>query len=415
MKKNVHEIEITIEGKEWETVLDKAFKKRNKDVKIDGFRKGAASKEVYIKKFGIESLYMDAVDMAVEPAYKKLLDDNKDLVPVIEPSLDVKNIDKDKVVFKFTIVTKPEIKLGAYTKLGIKKDAVKVTKEEINNEIDNLRTRFAEIVVKKDGAVKQKDTAVINFKGYVDGKELEGGSGENYPLEIGSHTFIPGFEEAVEGMKVNEEKSIDLKFPEDYVPDLAGKDVKFDVKVVEIKERVLPEVNEDLFKDLGFDDVKTKEEFEAKIKSQLEDAKKAQAEDAYAEKCLDKAANNMKVDLNDEIISDEVHRMIHQFEEQLRSQGLTLEQYHQFTNTTHEDLHKQMEGEATKRVKYRYLLEAVIDEEKIEVTDKEAEEKAEEMAKNYGMEKDEFIKAYGSLEFIKYDMKMRKAIEMVQA
>ena len=415
MKKNVHEIEITIEGKEWENILDKSFKKRNKDVKIDGFRKGTAPKDVYIKKFGIESLYMDAVDMAVEPAYKKLLEENKELVPVIEPALDVKNIDKDKVVFKFTIVTKPEIKLGEYTKLGIKKDSVKVTKEEIKEEIDNLRTRFAEIVVKKDGVVNQKDTAVINFKGYVDGKELEGGSGENYPLEIGSHTFIPGFEEAVEGMKVDEEKSIDLKFPEDYVPDLAGKDVKFDVKVVEIKERVLPEINEDLFKDLGFEDVKTEEEFEAKIKSQLEESKKAQVEDAYAEKCLDKAANNMKVDLNEEIIDDEVHRMIHQFEDQLKTQGLNIEQYYQFTNTTHEDLHKQMEGKATKRVKYRYLLEAVIDAEKIEISDKEADKKAEEMAKDYGMEKDEFIKAYGSLEFIKYDMKMRKAIEIVQA
>lgn len=414
MKKNVHEIEITIEGKEWETILDKSFKKKNKDVKIDGFRKGTAPKDVFIKKFGIESLYMDAVDMAVESAYKKALDESN-VTPVIEPALDVKTIDKDKVVFKFTIISKPEIKLGDYTKLGIKKEEAKVSKKEVEQEIDNLRTRFAEIVVKKDGVVNDKDTAVINFKGYVDGKELEGGSGENYPLEIGSNTFIPGFEENVKGMKVNEEKSIDLKFPDNYVPDLAGKAVKFDVKVVEIKERVLPEINEDLYKDLGFEDVKTKEEFEAKIKSQLEESKEHQNEEAYAEKCLDKAASNMTVDLNEEIIDDEVHRMMHQFEEQLKTQGLNIEQYYQFTNTTHEDLHKQMEPEATKRVRYRYLLEAVIDEEKIEVTDKEAEDKAEEMAKDYGMTKLEFIEAYGNIEFIKYDMKMRKAIEIVQA
>lgn len=414
MKKNVHEIEITIEGKEWETILDKSFKKKNKDVKIDGFRKGNAPKDVYIKKFGIESLYMDAVDMAVEPAYKKALE-NQNLIPVIEPSLDVKTIDKDKVVFKFTIITKPEIKLGDYTKLGVKKDEVKVTKKEIEEEIDSLRTRFAEIVVKKEGTVNEKDTAVINFKGYVDGKELEGGSGENYPLEIGSHTFIPGFEEALIGMKVNEEKTIDLKFPDNYVADLAGKDVKFEVKVLEIKERVLPEINEDLYKDLGFDDVKTKEELEAKIKSQLEESKKARIEEEYAEKCLDKAASNMKIDLNEEIIDDEVHRMIHQFENQLKNQGLNIEQYYQFTNTTHEDLHKQMEGEATKRIKYRFLLEAVIDAEKIEVTDKDAEAKADEMAKDYGMTKEEFIEAYGNIEYIKYDMKMRKAIEIIQA
>ncbi len=414
MKKNVHEIEITIEGKEWETILDKSFKKKNKDVKIDGFRKGNAPKDVYIKKFGIESLYMDAVDMAVEPAYKKALE-NENLIPVIEPALDVKTIDKDKVVFKFTIITKPEIKLGDYTKLGVKKDEVKVTKKEIEEEIDSLRTRFAEIVVKKEGTVNEKDTAVINFKGYVDGKELEGGSGENYPLEIGSHTFIPGFEEALIGMKVNEEKTIDLKFPDNYVADLAGKDVKFEVKVLEIKERVLPEINEDLYKDLGFDDIKTKEELEAKIKSQLEESKKARIEEEYAEKCLDKAASNMKIDLNEEIIDDEVHRMIHQFENQLKNQGLNIEQYYQFTNTTHEDLHKQMEGEATKRIKYRFLLEAVIDAEKIEVTDKDAEAKADEMAKDYGMTKEEFIEAYGNIEYIKYDMKMRKAIEIIQA
>ena len=414
MKKNVHEIEITVEGKEWESILDKVFKKKIKDVKIDGFRKGCVPKDVYMKKIGIETLFMDAVDAAVDPAYKKVLEENK-LSPIIEPKLDVKEIDKDKVKFVFTITEKPEIELGAYTKLGIKKEAVKVTKKEIDEEIDNLRTRFAEIVVKKDGVVKTKDTAVIKFKGYVDGKELEGGTGENYPLEIGSHTFIPGFEEAVEGMKVDEEKTIDLKFPDDYVKELAGKKVKFDVKVVEIKERVLPKIDKDLFEDLGYKDVKTKEEFEEKVKSNLEESKKAKIDEEYAEKCLDKAADNMKVDLNEEIIDDEVHHMMHNFEHQLSHQGLNLEQYYEFTKTTHEDLHKQMEPEAIKRIKYRYLLEEVIDKEKIEVSDKDAEKEAETMAKNYGMKKDEFIENYGGLDFIKYDMKMRKAIDIVKA
>ena len=414
MKKNVHEIEVTIDGKEWESILDKVFKKKVKDVKIDGFRKGSVPKDVFIKKMGIETLFMDAVDMAVEPAYKKVLDENK-LVPVIEPKLDVKHIDKDKVTFMFTITEKPEIKLGAYTKLGIKKDAVKVTKKEIDEEIDSLRTRFAEIVVKKDGVVKATDTAVIDFKGYVDGKELDGGTGKNYPLEIGSNTFIPGFEDAVKGMKINEEKTIDLKFPDNYVPELAGKPVKFDVKVVEIKERVLPEIDKDLFEDLGFKDVKTKEEFEAKIKSQLEERKQAEVDEQYAEKCLDKAAENMKLDLDEEIIDDEVHRMMHNFEHQLSHQGLNLEQYYEFTKTTHEDLHKQMEPEAIKRVKYRYLLEEIIDKEKIEVSDKDAEKEAETMANNYGMKKDEFVASYGGIDFIKYDMKMRKAIDIVKA
>lgn len=414
MKKNVKEIEITVEGKDWEEILDKAFKKKSKDIKVDGFRKGAVPKDVYIKKFGLESLFMDAVDMAVEGAYKKAMEDSA-LVPVIEPSLDVKDINAEKVVFNFTIVTKPEIKLGDYKNLKIKKDSIKVTKEEIIAEIDSLRSKYAEIVVKTAGKVETGDTAVINFKGIVDGKELEGGTGENYPLEIGSNTFIPGFEDQVKGMKLNEEKDINLKFPKDYVADLADKDVTFTVKVVEIKERVLPEINEELFKDLGYEDIKTKEEFEKIIEETLEETKKTQAEDAYSEKCLDKAAENMTVDINEEILDDEIHRMIHQFEDQLKTQGLNIEQYYQFSGSSHEDLHKQMEGEATKRIKYRYLLEEVIEKEKIEVSDEDANKQAEEMAANYGMEKDELIKAYGSLEFIKYDMKMRKAIEIVQA
>ena len=218
-------------------------------------------------------------------------------------------------------------------------------------------------------------------------------------------------------MKVDEEKTIDLKFPDDYVKELAGKKVKFDVKVVEIKERVLPKIDKDLFEDLGYKDVKTKEEFEEKVKSNLEESKKNKIDEEYAEKCIDKAADNMKVDLNEEIVDDEVHHMMHNFEHQLSHQGLNLEQYYEFTKTTHEDLHKQMEPEAIKRIKeeLKDRVEVLNDKEKIEVSDKDAEKEAETMAKNYGMKKDEFIESYGGIDFIKYDMKMRKAIDIVKA
>ena len=413
--KNVKEIEIKVEGKDWESCLDKSFKKKIKEVKVDGFRKGACPKDVYIKKFGIESLYMDAIDLAVEIAYEKCMKDNE-LVPVIEPKLDVKTIDEKSVTFQFTIITKPEIKLGEYKNLKIKKETAKVSKEEIDEEIEALRMKFAEITVKdKKEKIEEKDTAVINFKGYVDGKELEGGSGENFPLEIGSNTFIPGFESGLVGLKTGDKKTLELKFPEGYAQDLGGKDVKFDVEVMEVKTKVLPEMNKDFFEDLGYEKVTNEEELRSEVEKIIKERKEKDIEDAYLEECLQKASDNMTVELNKEIIDDEVHRMIHQFEDQLKMQGLTLEQYTQFTGVDHEKLHEQMEPEATKRVKYRYLLEEVADKEKIEFSDSEAEAKASEMAENYGITKEELLEAYGSLEVVKYDMKMREAMEIIRA
>ncbi|MBR5662625.1 MAG: trigger factor [Bacilli bacterium] len=414
MAKNVKEIEIKLEGKEWETCLDKAFKKKNKDTKIDGFRKGQAPKDMFIKKFGIESLYMEAVDFAIDAAYKKALDDAK-VIPVIEPKLDVKNIDEKSVTFMFTIITKPEVKLGEYKKLGIKKEKAKATKAEIDAEVEALRTQCAEIVVKGEKEkVAEKDTAVIDFEGFVDGKPLEGGKGENFPLEIGSHSFIPGFEEGLVGMKSGETKELNLEFPKDYVKDLAGKKVKFNVTVHEIKTRKLPELGEEFYKDLGYEDMKTEEEFRKEVENVLVERKQRELDDKFLDECLEKAANNMKVDINDEIIDDEIHRMIHEVEHKLQMQGLTIDQYYEFTGLTHEKMHEQMHDEAVKRIKYRYLIESVADAEKIDFTQKEVDAKADEMAKNYGVTKEELLKAYGSDEVVKYDMKMHKALEIIK-
>lgn len=412
--KNVHEIEIKIEGKEWDECLDKSFKKKIKDVKVDGFRKGACPKDVYLKKFGKESLYMDAVDQAIEIAYEKCMEENN-LIPVIQPTLDVKNIDENAVTLSFKIITKPEIKLGAYKDLKIKKETVEVSNKEIEEEIEKLRENFAEIKVKEDKEkIAEHDTAVINFKGYVDGKELEGGSGENFPLEIGSNTFIPGFESGLIDLKKGDKKTLDLQFPADYAKDLSGKDVKFEVEVMEVKTRVLPEIDQAFFEDLGYDKVTNEEELKKEVEKLIKERKENDLEDKYLEECLQKAADNMTLELNEEIIDDEVHRMIHQFEEQLKMQGLSLDQYREFTGVDHEALHKQMEPEATKRVKYRYLLEEVANVEKIDFTDKEVEKKSQEMAENYGITKEELLEAYGSLDIIKYDMKMREAMEIIR-
>ena len=413
MKKNVHEIEITIEGKKWTDCLDAAFNKKRKDIKLDGFRKGSVPKDIYLKKVGVESLYMDAIDAAVGIAYKEALDKEK-LIPVIEPKMDVTNVSKDAVTFKFVIVTKPEIKLGEYKNLGVKKDDNKVSKKELDEEIKALQTRCAEIVPKEKGKAENGDTAVIDFIGYVDGQELEGGKGENYPLELGSNTFIPGFEDAVVGMEIGTEKSVDLRFPENYTENLKNKDVTFKIKLQGLKQRILPEINEEFFKDLGYDDVKTKEEFTKKVETEIKERKAKTIEDKYLNDCLDKAAANMKVDLNDEIIDDEVHHMIHQFEDQLRMQGLNLEQYMEFTGETHEDLHKKMEKEAAKRVQYRYLLEEVIEKEKIEVSDKDAKEEVKKLAKEYSMKPEEVETQIGGLEMIKYDLKMRRAMDIIK-
>ena len=410
--KNVHVKEVEIKDAEWTKILDAAFEKRNKDLKVDGFRKGKCPKNIYMQKFGVESLFMDAIDVAGGKAYTDLLKESE-LIPVCEPKMDIKEIDKNHVIFEFTIITKPEVKLGKYKDLGIKKDTVKVTKAEIEEEVARISSRLAEIVVKENGKVVEGNTAVIDFVGYVDGKELEGGNGANYPLEIGSHTFIPGFEEGIIGMEVGEEKELNLTFPESYTPELANKDVKFQVVVREIKERVLPELNKDFYEDLGYKDIETEEQFKAEVKKELTARKEEEVKNKYVDEVLEAASKNLKVEINPEIIEEEVSRMISQFAEQMRMQGISLDQYFQFTGSNEADMRKQMEPEATKRVTYRYLIEEVAEAEKIEVSDDEANEEADKYAEGYGISKEEFLSHFGGLDVVKYDIKMRKALEIL--
>ena len=410
--KNVKKIEIKLE-KEWVDALDTVFKKKNKEVKIDGFRKGTASKDIYLKHFGIESLYADAIDACISVAYKKALEENK-LVPVIEPSVDVTGISDTNVIFEFTIITKPEVTLGEYKNLKVKKGEVKVTDEEIDHEIEHMRSHMADVVVKENGEVVLGDTAVISFTGVVDGKEVEGAKGENYPLEIGSHSFIPGFEEGVVGMKVGETKELNLKFPENYVEDLKGKDVTFTVTVNEVKMRVLPEINKEFFEDLGYEDVKDEKGLREKVKEELTHEKEHNEEDIFMDKVLEAAAKNMKIEINPEIIDDEVHRMINQYAEQLKMQGMDFNEFLKITGTKEEDLHKQMEPEAEKRVKYRFMLEAIAEKEDLKFTKEEVEARASEIATSYGVNKEEILKSFGSMEVIEYDMKMHKALEILK-
>ncbi len=410
---NVKKIVKEYNGEVWTKAIGSAYDKIKKDVTVDGFRKGMVPFEMFVSKNGVEPLYNDAIDILLTTEYKKVFDELKE-IPVVQPSIDIKNISKDAISIEYTFISSPEVKLGAYKNLGIKKETAKVTAKEVKEEIEKLQAKYAEIQVKETGKVENGNTVVIDFEGFLNGKPFEGGKAENYPLEIGSHTFIPGFEEGLIGMSTGEEKDLNLTFPENYTEELKGKDVTFKVKVNIIKEKVLPEINEDFFKDLGYDDVKTKEELEAKIKEQIKTRKETDIENKYIDECLEAATSNMKVEINPEIIDDEIHRMIDQMSEQLKMNGITLEQYMQFTGMTHEDLRKQYEEMATKRVKERFLLENVAKVEKIEVSDKDAEAKALEMAKNYGMTKEDLLKEFGGLDMVKYDMKMRAAINIVK-
>lgn len=411
--KNVKEFETKIEGKAWSDALDKAFNTKKKDLKVDGFRKGNCPKDIYIKKFGIETLFMDAVDNCINDAYHKILDDNK-LVPVCEPKVDIKNINADFVEFVFTVIERPEVKLGKYQKLGVKKERVEVTDEEVEHELMHLKEKYADIVELDSGKVEKGFTAVINFSGVVDGKVLEGGTGENYPLEIGSNTFIPGFEDGLIGMEIGEEKVLKLKFPEEYVENLKGKDVEFTVKVTGLKKRVLPEMNEDFFKDLGYENVKTEAELKAEIKKHLLEHKEADAENKYIDELLRKASENIEVEINPEIVENEQNRMIDDYRNNLKMQGLSLEQYLQFTKSSIEDLKKQIEPEATSRVKIRYLLEEVSKKENVEVTDEEVKEEVNRISTAYNVPENEVIDMIGGEEIIKADLKMRKAVDIIK-
>ena len=408
------EVVIKIEGEDWKKALDKAFKKLNKEAKIDGFRPGKAPKEVYIKKYGMTSLYMEAAESCLNEAYEMMLKENGDDVIVAQPEINLSAVTDDYVEFKFNLTLKPEVKLGKYKGLDVKKDTVKVTKKEVSEAIEQMRQRYMENV-DKEGKVENGDVAIIDFEGFKDGVAFDGGKGEDYSLKIGSNTFIPGFEEQIIGMEKGEEKDINLTFPEDYhAEDLKGKDVVFKVKVKEIKEQKLPELDKDFFLDLGMEGIETKEDLEKQLEENIKVRKEAEADNKYIDDLLAEVAKNTKIDIPEAMIEEEIDRILKQYEENLKMQGITLEMFYQFTNSDEQALRDQMQEEAKNRVTYRLILEEIAKEEKIEVTDEDAETEATNLATRYQMDKDEFLKLFGGLDMVKYDLKMRQALEVLK-
>ena len=413
-KNNVHEVPIKIEGKKWVDACDKVFKEKQKTVKVDGFRKGKVPRNIYEKRFGKESLYLDAANEVLADAYNKFMKDT-DLEPVVKPSVDIKGINDKGVEFTFKIITKPEIQVKKYKGLNIKPEKVEVTDEEVNHELGHLLEKYTELVSKEKGKVENGNVAIIDFEGFKDGVAFEGGKGENYSLEIGSNTFIPGFEEQVIGMKIGEEKDLNLTFPEDYgAADLAGADVVFKVKVNEIKEKKTRELDEEFFEDLGMEGIDSESKLREEIKNSIKAKKEVEAENKYVDTILEEVSKNVDVDIPEEMVDEEVDRLIRRFEEQMKMQGISLDLYYQFTQSDEKALRNQMEKEAYNNVLYRLMLEEIVALEKIVVSEEEAMKESDEMAKKYQMEKDEFLKEFGGIDIVKYDLEMRKVIELLK-
>ena len=411
--KNVHEITIKIEGEEWKKALDKAFNDKKRDTVVDGFRKGKVPRDVYEKHYGKESLFIPAADYVLQDAYMKVMEENK-LVPVVQPDVNLGGIDEDGVEFVFKIITKPEVNVKKYKGLKIEKEKVEVTKEEIEHELSHVLEKYTELVT-KDGKVESGNVAVIDFEGFKDGVAFEGGKGENYSLEIGSNTFIPGFEDQVIGMKVGEEKDINLTFPEDYgAKDLAGAAVVFKVKVNEIKEKQTRELDEEFFEDLGMEGVDSKEKLEKEIEESIKARKEMEAENNYVDKILEEVSKNVEVDIPEEMVNEEIDRLMKRFEENMRMQGISLDLYYQFSRTTEADLRNQLEKEAYSNVLYRLMLEEITKLEKIEVSLDDAKKEAKELADKYQMAEEDFLKEFGGLDMVQYDLEMRRTLERLK-
>ena len=410
-KDNVFEEIVKIDKDEFEKAIDKAFDKKKSEIKMDGFRKGKVPKDIYFKKVGKESLYMDALDILLPDAYDKVMANYK---PIIDPSVEINSVGEDGVEFKFTITTMPSVEIQKYKGFNLKKPVVEVTDEEVEHEMGHLVERFTELVIKEDGEVELGDVAVIDFEGFKDGEPFEGGKGENYSLEIGSGTFIPGFEDQVIKMKKGEEKDINVTFPEDYhQEDLKGKPVTFKVKVHEIKTKQARDFDEEFFEDLGLEGIDSEEKLKEEIKENIKVSKEREAENNFVEEVLAKVAENTTVDIPEELVEDEINHMMKNFEEQVRMQGMSLEVLYEMTKSNEEKLREQMKEEANKHVLYRIILEKVKELEKINVSDKEVTEELEKLAKQYNVTTDEFLEMYGEKEMLKYELEVKKVLELL--
>ena len=412
---NANEVkfEITVEATKFEDAMKKVYFKSAKYFNIPGFRKGKAPMQIVEKYYGPEIFYEDAFNEVAQEALEEAVEENK-LDVVSRPEVDVKQMEKGKdLIFTVVMQTKPEAEVSKYKGIEIKKVEYNVTDEDIEHELHHMQEHNSRLISVEDRAVESGDTTTIDFEGSVDGVPFEGGKAENYDLEIGSNTFIPGFEDQIIGMKIDEEKDVKVKFPEEYFSkELAGKDAVFKVKLHEIKKKELPELDDEFAKDVSeFDTLKElKADIKSKKEKQNEEKAKYETQDAVIKALCEKT----KVEIPSGMVEMEVENMLKDFEQRLAYQGLNLEQYFKMMGKTEEEVKKEYEPQAIEGIKSRLALEAVIKAEKIEATDKEVEDKMKEMAKNYGKENDEeFLKNENVRNYIKQGLESEKAIDFL--
>ena len=406
-------VTFTIGQDKIQPALDQAFNKVKKNLNAPGFRKGHMPRAVFNQKFGEEALYDDALNAILPAAYEAAIAE-LGLDVVAQPKIDVKSIEKGQDwTLTAEVVTKPEVKLGAYKDLEVSVEVSKeVTDEEVDAKLESERKNLSELVV-KEGAAENGDTVVIDFVGSVDGVEFDGGKGENHSLELGSGQFIPGFEDQLVGAKAGDEVEVKVTFPEDYqATDLAGKAAVFVTKVNEVKAKEVPALDDELAKDLD-DEVETLDELKAKYRKELEAAKEIAYDDAVEGAALDLAVENAEiVELPAEMVEDEVHRAMNEFMGNMQRQGISPEMYFQITGTTQEDLHKQYEADADKRVKTNLVIEAVAAAEGFDATEEEIQKEINDLAAEYNMEVSQ-VSALLSPEMLKHDITMKKAVEVI--
>jgi trigger factor len=393
--------------------LDEAFKKVVKQVNVPGFRKGKMPRPLFEKRFGVESLYEETINILLPDAYEEAIEETG-IVPVDRPNIDVEQIEKGKnFIFKATVTVKPEVKLGEYKGLEVEELDTNVSDEDVNKELETLQSRHAELVVKEDSPAENGDTVVIDFEGFVNDVAFEGGKAENYTLELGSGSFIPGFEEQLVGTKAGETKDVNVTFPEEYhAAELAGQPAVFKVTVHEIKAKELPELDDEFAKDAD-DEVETLDELKEKIKTRLKDSKEHEAEHQLRDTLVEKAAENAEVEIPEAMINTEINRMMQEFEQRLQMQGMNLELYFQFSGQDENALREQMKEDAEKRVKNSLTLEAIAKAENLEASEEDLNAELEKMAQMYNMTVENIKAALGGTDGIKSDLKLNKAVEFL--
>lgn len=415
--KNVGELTVEVSAEQFAEALDRAFKKVVKNVSVPGFRKGKVPRAIFEKRFGVEALYQDAIDLVLQDTYPKAVDE-VGIFPVDRPEIDVTQVEKGKsMIYKATVTVKPEVELGEYIGVEVEAKDFAVTDEDVEKELENRREKVAsiEVVEDEDATLQNGDFAIIDFEGFVDGVAFEGGQAENFTLEIGSGTFIPGFEEQMIGMKKGEERDINVTFPEQYHnEELAGVAAVFKVKLHEIKRKELPALDDEFAKDVSEFD--TLEEFKQDLRKKLEERAKQEAENFLRDAVVEKVAENATIDIPEVMINNEAHNMVHEFEDRLRMQGLDLKTYEQFTGVGHDQLQEQFKENAEKRVRVNLTLEAIANKEGIEVSEEEIDAELQKMADMYSRTKEEvrnILAAQGVLKNVAEDLRMRKTIDFL--